>query len=252
MLSLCLHGPQSERASLVSLVPSEQWGQPSLAVWWGRGGQGPRPWGRGGDGPGWWEEPVPVPPCAPLPQPEARFSVLLLLSQPQVETAPGLPVPTPAPELVEWWPEVWGAPLACLLSSSPPHWVLPVSGPRGGDGVPRDLVLVSHNPMPVWACAARPPCAGPVSPCVRGRGPGPAHYYSPESCVTDSPKPEPTHFPFLRPAQASPPQVSRRERLGSGWLPQSPLWFHPPSLGTQPWAEEEKPCILLLSPWNVL
>lgn len=120
MLSLCLHGPQSERASLVSLVPSEQWGQPSLAVWWGRGGQGPRPWGRGGDGPGWWEEPVPVPPCAPLPQPEARFSVLLLLSQPQVETAPGLPVPTPAPELVEWWPEVWGAPLACLLSSSPP------------------------------------------------------------------------------------------------------------------------------------
>lgn len=136
MLRLCLQGPQGGRASLVSLVPSEQWGQPSLAVWWGRGGRGPRPWGRGGDGPGWWEEPVPAPPCAPLPQPEARFSVLLLLSQPQVETAPGLPpLPTPAPELVEWWPEVWGAPLACLLSS-PCIGCFPSLGPGAGSGCP--------------------------------------------------------------------------------------------------------------------
>lgn len=253
MLSLCLHGPQSDAPPWSHLSPLCNG---DSRLWLSGGGGAVRAPDLGGG-----EETALAGgkslflsrrvPHSPSRRP-ASLSCFCFPSLRWKRRPASLFPPHPSPRA--------GGGVAGSLGSSPGlssllfplHWVLPISGPRGGDGVPRDLVLVSHNPMPVWAWAARPPCAGPVSPCVPGRGPGPAHYYSPESCVTDSPKPEPTHFPFLGPAQASSPQVSRRERLGSGWLPQSPLWFHPPSLGTQPWAEEEKPCILLLSPWNVL
>lgn len=253
MLSLlCFHGPQRGRSSLVSLVPSVQWGQPSLVVWWGRGGQGPRPWGRGADGALAGGKSLFLSRGVPhSPSPEARFSVLLLLPQPQVETAPASLFP---PQPPSWWSggrKFGELPWPVFSPLSPALGVSHLWAPGRGR-VPRDLVPVSHNTDACVAWAARPPGAGPVSPCVPGRGPGPAHHYSPESWVTDSPRARAHTLPVLGAGPGLLSSGQQKREAGLWVAPQAPLWFHPPSLGTQPWAEEEKPCILLLSPWNVL
>lgn len=99
MLSLlCFHGPQGERCSLVSLVPSVQWGQPSLVVCWGRGAQGPRPWGRGGD----WARPVgracSCPAGVPLPRRGAASRSCFCFPRPRWNQRPAsLPPRAPSP-----------------------------------------------------------------------------------------------------------------------------------------------------------
>lgn len=149
MLSLlCLHEPLSERSPLASLVPSVQWGQLTISGCLGGGAvrapdlgrrkeTGSRP-GRRRGLPG---------SCVPLLPPSpwaACFSVLLLLSQPQVETFPGPPLLPPQPQC--WWSrgqkfeELPGP----VFSPLPLHWEFPISGPRGGDRVSRDLVFISH------------------------------------------------------------------------------------------------------------
>lgn len=133
--------PLSERPSLASLVPSVQWGQLTSLVVWCEGLSGPQTLGEerrlspgvvGGAA-------CLVLHCAspPTPPPARRPPASLscfCFSQPQVETSPGLSVLTPrAPKPMEWRPEVWGAPRAYLLSSSPCVGSFPFSGPGGGD-----------------------------------------------------------------------------------------------------------------------
>lgn len=154
MLSLlCFHGPQSERSSLVSLVPSVQWGQPSLVVWWGRGGQGPRPWGRGGDWALAGGKSLFLSRCVPhSPSPEARFSVLLLLSQPPSLRWKQRPASLFPPQPPSWWSggRKFGELPWPVFSPLPPALVFLISGPRGGDGCPETWFQSHTTQMPVW------------------------------------------------------------------------------------------------------
>lgn len=179
MLSLlCLHEPLCGESSPASLVPSVQWGQLTLSgcLWRGEGGSGLQTLGEGKrQGPGMGEGPA-LSCCVPLPPALSCLLLLCLASAfpilrwkwPQVSLSP-----PPAPELVEWKPEVWGALRACLLSPSPCVGSFPFSGPRGGLGVQRhgssltlasvpDCVSLGSQVTLLWAS---------LSPCVPGQGP---------------------------------------------------------------------------------
>lgn len=174
MLSLlCLHGPQSERSSLASLVPSVQWGQLSISgcLVGGRAVRAPDLGGGERLGPGLVGRAWPCPTVCPTPtSPEACFSVLLLLSQPQVGASTGLSVPTPSPELVECRPEVWGAPPACLLFSFPCIGCFPSLGPGEETECQRPGSGLTLRQMPVRAWAVRPPCV-PMCPWAGAQRP---------------------------------------------------------------------------------
>ncbi|XP_036311462.1 SH3 domain-binding protein 1 isoform X2 [Pipistrellus kuhlii] len=112
---------------------------------------------------------------------------------------------------MEWRPEVWGAPLACLLF--PLRWVFLIWGPRGGDGARRAGSSLTHT----HACGPGQPGPRPhVSGA--GRGPGPAHHCSPESSVTDSPRACAHTLPVLGAAALAPlhstPETETAEFLG--------------------------------------
>lgn len=195
--------------------------------------------------------------------------------------APGLFPPPPHPEasglgLASAFPSIrWKRPKS-LCSHHSPWW----HGGAGNLGSPRSLLfplcweflifwaqgrgLVSTDLL--WSRAdtdtcvslgseatlrrasVSPQCPHSVPTCPRAGGPGPAHPCSTGSWVTAQ-EPELTHFPFLGPAQATPPLPGSADERGS---PRVPTWVSSsPSLRAQPWVEEEKAQHPLPPPWNV-
>ena len=148
------------------------------------------------------------------PSPEVCFSVLLLLSQSQVETSPAS---RSHPQPLSWWsggrkfgelPQPAFSPLPRALGVS--H--LWAQG-RPGSGLTHTGTDASVGGPRQSGCLALGPCPH----MSLGRGPGPVHHYSPVSCVTDSPRVG-SHTSRSW-GQPRPPQGSRRERLGPGVPP---------------------------------
>lgn len=153
----------------------------------------------------------PIPLRAPLPQPRGLLLCLASAFPASGGNISCPPVPSPAPELVEWKPEVWGAPPARLLYSSPCIGSFPFLGPG-------ETWFWSHTGTDAFVggpgqsgCLALGLC-----PHVSlGRGPGSVHHSSPASYMADSPREsELTHFPFLGPpGLLSPGQQNRQAGL---------------------------------------
>ena len=199
-----------------------------------------------------------LPPSCPGPLPASpsprglRLGSCFCFSQHQVETSQ-VPLFPPQP-LVAWGGRKFGEP------PEPP--LPPVLGVSHFLGQGRGLVSTNL----LWSCAdtetcvslgseatlrrasVSPQCPHSVPTCPRARGPGPAHPCSTGSWVTAQ-EPELTHFPFLGPAQATPPLPGSADERGS---PRVPTWVSSsPSLRAQPWVEEEKAQHPLPPPWNV-
>lgn len=149
---------------------------------------------------------------------------------------------------MEWRPEVWGAPWACLLSSSPYIESFPSLGPWEGPRVQRPGSSLTLAQMLVGLGGQ-----ATMSPCVPRPGPRACPPLGPESCVTDSPESKLKHFPFLGPAQASSPQGQQKREAGSwGDSPSPPSVLsalsQKPSHRIQPWVEEEKAMYPIATP----
>lgn len=234
-------------------------------LWWSgeRGDQGPRPLGgrRGaaeetGSWQRWEEGPAPVLPRAssrlPLTQRPPAW-VLLLLFPASGGNVPSPSVPTTAPGGMGWAGNL-GSPRSLLF---PLCWEFLIFWAQGRGLVSTDLLWSRADTdtcaslgseATLLRASVSPQCPHSVPTCPRAGGPGPAHPCSTGSWVTAQ-EPELTHFPFLGPAQATPPLPGSADERGS---PRVPTWVSSsPSLRAQPWVEEEKAQHPLPPPWNV-